>query len=145
MTAKDASTLRTSVTWLVWFPFCFFVPVILIGVTAAAVFPTESTSTFHLVAFELAQRGVFPAACSVVLLTACMASFMSTADSIVIAIAAVVTMDMYKAIIMRGEASVKSLDRVKSLCSVATIAITIGVALYADVNFLSMLNIGNGA
>lgn len=81
-------------------PFFSFPPVLLIGMQAAAHFPKEASegghSAFGLVTADLMTKGAGYEFACLILLCACLAAFMSTADSTVIGIANVATVDVVK-------------------------------------------------
>lgn len=83
MTSKDVDSVRWAFTVLHMFPIVFFMPMLLLGWTAGAMWPEDTTSAMPLVAFKLAEESGFGAFVSILCLVSCIASFMSTADSLV--------------------------------------------------------------
>lgn len=144
MTAKDADALRYSLCVLHMFPISFFLPVILLGLTAGALWPDDSTSAFPLVAFNIAMGSGFGAFISTICLVACMASFMSTADSIVICGSLLFTIDMYYNLIKKGKVSMGELMIVTKMMSFFMITVGILIATETKLDFIEMLWIGNG-
>jgi len=55
MTSASADALKWSIVCLHAFPITFFIPVILIGATAGAMWPADPTSAFPLLAFKIAE------------------------------------------------------------------------------------------
>ena len=78
---------------------CFFTPGILLGLVANALFYdqiTEGGAAFPIMAYAYMDLGGFYAFVAILLLTSCVASFMSTADSIVLATSNQLTIDFFQ-------------------------------------------------
>ena len=95
LTATSADALRNSIGVLHLFPIIFFLPMLLLGWTAGALWPEDETAAMPLVVFKLAQLTNFGGFCGVMCLVACIASFMSTADSVVICGSLLFTNDIW--------------------------------------------------
>ena len=143
MTARTSDALRGSLAILHMFPITFFLPVILLGVVAGTLWPWDPTSAMPLVAFKIAGINGFGALVSVLCLVGCIASFMSTADSIIIAGSLLFTVDMWKNILHKT-AEIGELLWVTKGMSFFMLITGIILATETKLDFIEMLWIGNG-
>jgi len=170
MTAQSADGLRKALTILHLFPLTFFLPVILLGATAAAVsppttfeaaclpdtqaaenagcpsaiWPHGSISAFPFIAFRLAEYSGFAAFIVVLAIVSCCASFMSTTDSVVLCGSLLFTVDFYYHLVRKNKAGLGELMVVTKIVSSTMMICGVCMALYSDIDFIEMLNIGNG-
>jgi len=143
----SADALKYSIATLHAFPITFFIPVILVGATAGAIWPDDPTSTIPLVAMKVAQQSHFGAVMALVVLVSCVVSFMSTADSVVISTSVLFTQDFFHSIVMDGKASMRTLMITTKSVSFLMISISLALALYwakGTTDFLELLNLGGG-
>jgi Na+/proline symporter len=145
MTSASADSIRYSLFALHMFPILFFTPMILLGITAGALWPDETTSAMPLIVFKIAQTGSFGSIVGVLAMVGCIASFMSTADSIVICGSLLFTVDFYWNLIRQEKAGVNELMLFTKFMSFFMISSGILIATEADLNFLDMLVIGQAA
>jgi Na+/proline symporter len=95
MIAKDDDTVRRMFPPLYVFPFGFFLPSILIGITKTAVFNDKQGAVFSVMVSEMSEWGGFFAFVAILLFCSCICAFMSTADSIIIACSNTLVMDLW--------------------------------------------------
>jgi hypothetical protein len=74
----------------------------------------------------------------------CIASFMSTADSIVLCGSMLFTVDFYYHLYTKNTASVGSLVIFSKVVSLLMMVLGVSIGLYSKIDFVEMLNIGNG-
>jgi Na+/pantothenate symporter len=94
MVAESDDILRKGLAPLHWFPIAFMLPGCLIGLVAAGVWP-ETGGAFTTLAEEFLELGGVYYVVASILLVSCIASFMSTADSIVLAVSNAITEDLW--------------------------------------------------
>jgi len=159
MTAKSSDEVRKALAVLHLFPICFFLPVILLGITAGGLWQettfaagqgagndafTGTISGFALICFKVAETSGFGAFISILAMVGCCASFMSTADSIVLCGSMLFTVDFYYHLVCKNNVSVGKLVIVSKVVSCAMVVVGVSVGLYSSIDFVEILNIGNG-
>lgn len=130
--AKSGDVLCKSLRWMLPVPFVIATFSVLIGISGRALFPNldakESEQITMLVLRDLIQHSPWLWPIVVLFLTAVLASIMSTVDSVLLALAATVTKDLYLPI--RGVSiSEKHLTRSGKLISWALMACAVVVAM----------------
>lgn len=126
--AKDNKTLKKTWTAMSFAPWLTVTPGILIGVYAKRNLPpdTSSTQVFGGIVKEMLSFGPFAYLVASIVWTASLAAIMSTADSALIAISNIVTIDVYKKYMQPG-ASGKSQLLFSKLVSFICVAIAVAV------------------
>jgi len=96
MIAKSDYALKMSTMVLMTSAWFSFPAVILIGLTAASQFPWDTDHAFGIVTADLMTQNVGYELICLVVLCACLAAFMSTADSTTIGITSVLSIDVVR-------------------------------------------------
>jgi len=146
VTGDSASSAGKGFAVLHWFPFLFFIPVLLIGIAAVVVkdpFEMDGQRVFMGMCLHIAKLNVAGAGLVLICLVSGLASFMSTADSIAIAASSVLTMDVWKKV-LRPNASMRELSIVSKSTSGGVLCVGILFGCYSKLDVLSLLNMGNG-
>jgi hypothetical protein len=144
LVAKSDKAIAQGMALVHAYPYAFFTPGILMGVTKAAIFPSGTVgqangNAFALMVDQFGTYGGIYSFVSIILLVSCLASFMSSADSLVLASSNQVTADFYKGWAFPNASSHSQLMFSK-VCSGVVMATSISIALYADLDLFKALN-----
>jgi hypothetical protein len=150
MIAKSDDSFRVAFAPVHWFPLFFIMPSVIIGMTVATVHPELLTSgvAFTSLVDHFIEFGGIYAIMSTVLIVSCIASFMSTADSVLLAIANQIVEDFWVGGLQKftPEGALGGRGRqnliIGKLISISVLMSSIYVALYTEVTFFQLLNIG---
>jgi len=130
--ARSAMTLRRSLAAMAFLPMTACLITVLVGVIAAAYEPglkdAESDKILTVICRQIQQQSLFGRWFVVVLFAAILAAVMSTADSVLLSISSMLTKDLYGRF-ARPHASQRELALVGKICSWATIAIVVHLAI----------------
>lgn len=130
--ARSAVTLRRSLAAMAFLPMTACLITVLVGVIAAAYEPglkdAESDKILTVICRQIQQQSLFGRWFVVVLFAAILAAVMSTADSVLLSISSMLTKDLYGRF-ARPHASQRELALVGKICSWATIAIVVHLAI----------------
>jgi len=143
MVAKDDAAISNGVALVHAYPYCFFTPGILLGLSKKVLFPDVQGNAFAIMCYKFMEMGGVYTFMSILLLTSCVASFMSTADSIVLATSNQLTMDFFIGW-FHPQATQKQTLYFSKATSLGIILISVSIPLYAEVNFVQLLNLGLG-
>lgn len=142
--ARDAVTLRRSLSWMVLVPFLVTSFVVLIGIVGRARFPeltrAQTDQITILILTDLAAQSPLIRPVIILFLTAVIAAIMSTVDSLLLALAATFTQDLYRP--MRGDGVSEShLTRFGKIASWIIMLVAVGFALWLDESVWRLLEI----
>lgn len=133
--AKDGGTLRRSLRWMLVMPFFVAGFAVLMGLVGRAEFPhltnEQGEQVTMLVLADLIRHSPWLRPIVILFLTAVLAAIMSTIDSVLLALSATVTQDIYRPL-RGGAASDEHLTRVGKAVSWALMAAAVALALALD-------------
>ena len=150
MISKSDDSFRRALAPVHYYPWFFIMPGILMGVAVATIHPdmTEENGAFTAMVDIFVQAGGIYGVFGTVLIVSCIASFMSTADSFILALANQATEDFWVGWLQKycpehlvGGRNMQNLI-VGKLMSFLCLITSVSVALYTDVNFFELLNYG---
>ena len=138
---SDRATAKV-VTLIISYPMVIVLPLLYLGIVVAVVFPdcqqSDGCGAIAMVAKSYVASGGMFLFCAVLLMTSCVAAFLSTADSLIIAITTSVMVDIVKQI--HPTASPQAMRWGSRLCSVVVMVTTVSYALYNETNFIEIIN-----
>jgi len=144
MVARDGKAVKAACASFMGFPMVIFLPVIVMGFLVAAEWPgTNMNYAFMTTMGEFIKIGGFPAVIAVMFMCSAIAAFMSTSDSIVLAISNNITVDLLKNWLFPTQSITFYLIASK-LISCATIALGIYIGLYSGMEIWEFVNIAQG-
>merc|ERR1712072_746695 len=122
------------------FPIVIFLPVIVMGFVVAAEWPESNKQyAFMTMMGVMFKMGGFAAVIAVMFMCSAIAAFMSTSDSIVLAISNTITVDILKNWLFPTQSITFYLIASK-LISCATIALGIYIGLYSGMEIWEFVN-----
>jgi Na+/proline symporter len=132
MVAKNGSSVKWAIFAFLTFPMVIWLPGIVMGMAAKAEFPeTESINAFMTICSEMFNFGGGYAIVSVLLITSSIAAFMSTSDSIVLAVSNTLTVDLIKSWLIPGK-STKFYIATSKVVSFSCIILGVFIGLYCN-------------
>lgn len=144
MVAKDGRSVKASILSFLLFPCLIFLPGIVMGIAAAAEFPMNApANAFMTVCGSMFNQGGFFAFVATLFMTSSIAAFMSTSDSIVLAVSNTLTVDLVKNWLW-PKASTPILLVVSKLISLSTLCLGVILGLYSGLELFDFVNIAQG-
>jgi len=143
MIARSDESLRFGLSMVHLFPLWFLLPSMLNGWVSVAIIPDSDRAPLMALCFYFLDEGGFAAFITIMMLCSCIASFMSTADSIVLAVSNQFIMDYFIPVFPNASQHMCLLSG--KLSSLVCIVTGVSIALYTDVHFVQLLSFGWGA
>lgn len=140
--ARNGQALRQSLGWMLVMPFIMATFAVLIGLSGRLAFPDtkDSDEITMLILGDLVRQTPWLLPVVVLFLTAVMAAIMSTVDSVLLAISATLTQDLYRP--LRGKPiSEAHLTKVGKFASWAMMAIAVVLAIRVEAKVWRLVEI----